>query len=381
MPRLRLPDAVVAFSAEVVVGRHPACPVRIDHPSVSRQHARLRPQDGAWLIEDLQSANGTRLNGHPLISGAAPLSDGAAVRFGHIEAVFELHDRADDGPEPEPGPDLSGAELGGFQVLGPLDRETSGPLWRARRPRSAAEVLLWVLDPAAVRDEDPEFPSRYAGLMSLAEGIDHPDRTRIFHCGHDAARGLVWYASDIPPGPTLARLLATSPPKPAQALRLVTALAGLLREYHLAGIVHGALHPAAVHVDSAERVRLRGFGLLGFRPENRRRLLTLDLARLAPWLDPEQLSSAACNVRSDGYSLGCLLVRMLTGRTPYSGPAAAQAEAHRTQPLPAPAAALRLPRELDQVISGLMARSPFDRYDDLAPAIADLTALASRLGT
>jgi FHA domain len=48
---------------ELLVGRHPGCDVVLDHPSVSRRHAQLRFRDGGWILRDLESTNGTRVNG------------------------------------------------------------------------------------------------------------------------------------------------------------------------------------------------------------------------------------------------------------------------------------------------------------------------------
>src|SRR5215471_6491455 len=47
------------------IGRAPACAIRIDHPSVSRQHAAIHVADGIF-VEDLGSSNGTRVSGRRL---------------------------------------------------------------------------------------------------------------------------------------------------------------------------------------------------------------------------------------------------------------------------------------------------------------------------
>ena len=57
----------VLFGSELVVGRHDACDVVVGHPSVSRQHARLSFRDGHWVLRDLDSTNGTRVNGTPVV--------------------------------------------------------------------------------------------------------------------------------------------------------------------------------------------------------------------------------------------------------------------------------------------------------------------------
>ena len=49
--------------SELLVGRHHACDVVLSESSVSRQHARLVFRDGTWVLQDLESTNGTSVNG------------------------------------------------------------------------------------------------------------------------------------------------------------------------------------------------------------------------------------------------------------------------------------------------------------------------------
>jgi FHA domain-containing protein len=48
---------------ELVIGRHPSCDVVLGDDTVSRRHALLIFRDGGWIVRDLDSTNGTRLNG------------------------------------------------------------------------------------------------------------------------------------------------------------------------------------------------------------------------------------------------------------------------------------------------------------------------------
>jgi hypothetical protein len=49
---------------ELSIGRGRDCDVVLTDISVSRHHARLIPRDGAWVLHDLSSTNGSYLNGH-----------------------------------------------------------------------------------------------------------------------------------------------------------------------------------------------------------------------------------------------------------------------------------------------------------------------------
>jgi FHA domain len=48
---------------ELLIGRHTGCDVVLSDPCVSRHHARLFFRDGGWYLQDLDSTNGTVLNG------------------------------------------------------------------------------------------------------------------------------------------------------------------------------------------------------------------------------------------------------------------------------------------------------------------------------
>jgi FHA domain len=47
----------------LVIGRDAGCDIELREATVSRRHARLLFRDGAWIIQDLESTNGTTVNG------------------------------------------------------------------------------------------------------------------------------------------------------------------------------------------------------------------------------------------------------------------------------------------------------------------------------
>ncbi|MDB6134542.1 MAG: adenylate/guanylate cyclase [Verrucomicrobiales bacterium] len=81
-----------------VVGRGTAATVRIEEPSISREHARILYQSGKWRIMDLGSANGTLLNNMP-VKGMEVLHDGDVLRLGN--ATFEFSSGAQHGDSPD----------------------------------------------------------------------------------------------------------------------------------------------------------------------------------------------------------------------------------------------------------------------------------------
>lgn len=79
-------------SPEVVIGRATEAHVQFPDRSVSRQHCKIRESGGTWWIEDLNSTNGTLLNGSPL-QRATSLRHGDEVAAGFSRFVFQEADR------------------------------------------------------------------------------------------------------------------------------------------------------------------------------------------------------------------------------------------------------------------------------------------------
>ena len=69
------------------IGRDDGCDLVLADATVSRCHARLERDGSNWVLQDLGSMNGTRLNGW-LVRGAVPVRAGDQVSFG--EASFVL---------------------------------------------------------------------------------------------------------------------------------------------------------------------------------------------------------------------------------------------------------------------------------------------------
>ncbi len=76
------------LSDGAVLGRGDQADIRLEDAFASSAHARLAPQGGVVVLEDLGSTNGTYLNGEPL-RGPQPLHAGDRIRIGDSEFTFE----------------------------------------------------------------------------------------------------------------------------------------------------------------------------------------------------------------------------------------------------------------------------------------------------
>jgi hypothetical protein len=94
-PRLRVQSAAglragsaYDLSEGAVLGRGEQADIQLEDSFASSRHARLVPQGGVMVLEDLGSTNGTYLNGEAL-RGPQPLHAGDIIRIGDSEFTFE----------------------------------------------------------------------------------------------------------------------------------------------------------------------------------------------------------------------------------------------------------------------------------------------------
>ncbi len=75
----------------VNVGRADYNDICLPEESVSTTHAKLQRREGIWILVDLESTNGTMVDGDR-VAGEVPLAPGSLIRFGDVQTIFEPTD-------------------------------------------------------------------------------------------------------------------------------------------------------------------------------------------------------------------------------------------------------------------------------------------------
>ncbi len=98
MPKLIISGTAHELAEELItIGRAPDNAIVIDDPSVSSRHAQVELSGETYRLKDLESTNGTRVNGIPITETVLRFDD--RIRFGGVEARFEPDTR---GSQPLP---------------------------------------------------------------------------------------------------------------------------------------------------------------------------------------------------------------------------------------------------------------------------------------
>ena len=85
----------------VTIGRAVECDIVIASKSISRENTRIRQEGRHWYVEDLNSTNGTYLNGERILT-SMNLRDGDSIKVGDVTFIFHDPDTTTrENPVPE----------------------------------------------------------------------------------------------------------------------------------------------------------------------------------------------------------------------------------------------------------------------------------------
>jgi pSer/pThr/pTyr-binding forkhead associated (FHA) protein len=122
----------------ITIGRAPDCMIMIDDPSVSGHHAQLEVTGETFRLKDLESTNGTRVNGIPITETVLRFDD--RIRFGGVEGRFEPDIRGT-----QPLPPIEQIEAKGARTsVAPVDFENASPFPRRTKDRDPMRTAILV---------------------------------------------------------------------------------------------------------------------------------------------------------------------------------------------------------------------------------------------
>jgi len=121
----------------ITIGRAPDNMIVIDDSSVSNRHAQLDLSGDTYRLKDLDSTNGTRVNGVPITETALRFED--RIRFGAIEARFEPDLRGS-----QPLPELEEIETTPAEAsAAPAGFENASPFRQKSTSRDPANLVVF----------------------------------------------------------------------------------------------------------------------------------------------------------------------------------------------------------------------------------------------
>jgi len=274
-----------------------------------------------------------------------------------------------------------GKRFGRYEIIAELGRGAMGVVYKARDPKIDRFVAVKTVNLFSQNaEEQHEYRERFFHEAQAAGRLLHPGIVTIFDTGEEPENRIPYLVMEYIPGQSLDRLLAEKIKKlPLDtALLLAQELAEALDHAHGQGVVHRDMKPANILVTLEGHAKIADFGIAKMNLAS----LTLPGHALGTpaYMSPEQLEGERVDNRSDLFSLGAILYRMVTGYAPFQGNSAATVcfKVANRDPLRATALDPELPSELDAVIARAMAKDPAQRYQRALEFALDLRELRER---
>lgn len=313
-----------------VIGHERKNEIVVDEPSISGTHARLSVHsDDEIYIEDLDSVNGTFVDGQP-VAGAVRLAFDSEVRLGSVTLCFERGRLPASLFHELPASFLQSRryEIGDVIVQG-----STSTIYQAHDTTLQRQVALRMMLPASQRE--PGAVLRFIREVQITGQLPHPGILPIYELGLDAD-GHLFFATRFVEGESLDSILSRLADAEERAINRYSFLALLniwqkicdtIAFAHSRGVVHNALTPEVIEVGRYGEVFVTQWSLALVQSEpfgDARHVRASEptaTAPLSPYTAPEQASGLLheVDVRTDVFALGGLLYRILTLHAPLRG--------------------------------------------------------------
>ena len=278
-----------------------------------------------------------------------------------------------------PPPRLPDYQLGEVVGVG-----TVGTIYQATDIATGNEYAVKCLHASVNQDE--MIRARFRRETMILERLDHPNIVKCFgggeHKAGDEEKGRLYYVMELVEGGTLKELLQMRGQFDWKVvIEVGRQLCSALQFAHNHGVVHRDLKPSNFFVTREGQIKLGDFGIA-------RDLHAPDIAGQGitvgthAYMAPEQIrGERSVSGKSDLYSLGCCLYEMLVGQTPFVGETRKELfDQHLTAEAPKVSSFVECPKELEVVITSMLAKSPEDRPFNARAVQRVMLELAESLG-
>ena len=273
---------------------------------------------------------------------------------------------------------VGGLVFGEYVVLDRIGAGGMGEVFKGRHRTMDRIVAIKVLPDKKL--DSPGAVERFKREVRAAARLHHPNIVTAYDAGHKG--DLHYLVLEYVEGRSLFDVVNDRGPLPVdQAMDFVLQAARGLEYAHGQGVFHRDIKPANLLLDKEGMIKILDMGLArvedgtGAAEPSDGLTTSRQIMGTSDYIPPEQAKDTRkADARSDIYSLGCTLYRLLTGRTPYYGETVMdKIFAHVGDPIPSLRAACpAAPEPLDALYQRMMAKKPVERPQTMTEVIAAL---------
>jgi eukaryotic-like serine/threonine-protein kinase len=269
--------------------------------------------------------------------------------------------------------------FGRYVLLDTLGIGAMGRVFKARHQLMDRLVAVKVVLPVCATSK--HSVSRFFLEMKIVGVLDHPNVVRAFDA--DQFEDSPYIVMEYLEGEDLEKVLRRRGMLPPQeVIDCMMQAAWGLAHAHEKGVVHRDIKPTNLFLDNTGVVKVLDLGLGAFVGVSNEGVSVQDtdegfVVGTCDYMSPEQLNGQAVDARTDQFSLGCAMYRLLTGRFAFPGMTKMDRMVKRIQERHVPITDVRkdLPVPLVAVIDRLLSPRPEDRFSSAAEVAEELEML------
>ncbi len=211
------------------------------------------------------------------------------------------------------------SQVGEFRIIRQIGTGGMGLVYEAEQENPNRRVALKVMRADLMSESLRE---RFQFEAEILGRLDHPNIARIFASGwqETAVGKQPWFAMELVEGLNILAYVQKENLSLEEKVALFLGVVEAVHGAHQKGVIHRDLKPANVMVDGEGRVKVLDFGLakLADSTMDAMKTQTGQLVGTLNYMSPEQAGgdSGELDLRTDVYSLGCVLYELLSGVVP-----------------------------------------------------------------
>lgn len=257
------------------------------------------------------------------------------------------------------------ANIKGYQIKQLIGVGGMSSVYLAIRESDNRQVAIKTLKPRSLQDD--RVIDRFIREYQIGRSINHKNIIKI----HDQRflDDFAYIVMDHLPGKSLNNVIRY-PIGPRQAIKYALNIASALIGLHDMGVVHRDIKPSNFHLNEYNQLVLLDFGVSKISSEDTELTQHGEPIGTPQFMSPEQILEKPVDERSDLYSLGVILYKMLTGNYPYRSIDTIDLM-YKHVYLPPPVLPFKL-LGLEKIVSGLLEKEPRYRYQTAQQVYNDL---------
>ena len=264
-----------------------------------------------------------------------------------------------------------GARIGSYRVISPLGRGGMGAVYLGERADGCFEqqVAIKVIQTGQTTGF---LLGRFQQERRILAQLSHPYIARLLD-GGQAADGSPYFVMEYVAGQSIDQFCEGRQLSVGSRLALLLQVCKAVQYAHQNLIVHRDLKPANILVTAGGEPKLLDFGIAKILdPANVSATETSTVALTPEYASPEQIRGDAITTKTDIYSLGAVLYRLLSGRPPHAIAKLSPLEAARAIAEDQVASIGGLPVDLNAILQKALHKDPARRYDSVGELSRDV---------